>query len=256
MCTEKNIPEEFIRTALLMGEDAVRRLMNSRVAVFGLGGVGGQCAEALVRAGVGHLTLIDGDSVSRSNLNRQLIATQSAIGRRKVEVCKERLLDIIPFADIETLDIFYTAETANAVDVSAFDCVVDAIDTVSSKLMLAELTYKAGVPMISCMGAGNKLDPAQFEVTDINKTTFCPLARVMRKELKKRGVPSLRVIYSREPAIEPKCEAETRYSGRPTPGSASFCAPAAGLLCAAEVVKLLTDGNGQEGANCPLKNEE
>lgn len=241
MSIDMSIPEEFSRTALLIGEEGVLRLMNSRVAVFGLGGVGGQCAEALVRAGVGNLTLIDGDSVSRSNLNRQLIATQSAIGRRKVDVCRERLLDIIPFANIDTLDLFYTAESADAVDVSAFDCVVDAIDTVSSKLMLAELTYKAGVPMISCMGAGNKLDPSQFEATDINKTTFCPLARVMRKELKKRGVPSLRVIYSREPAIEPKGEAETRYSGRPTPGSASFCAPAAGLLCAAEVIKILID---------------
>ncbi len=236
-----NIPEEFSRTAVMMGEDAVRRLMDSRVVLFGLGGVGGQCAEALVRAGVGHLLLIDGDSVSRSNLNRQLIATQAAIGRRKVEVCRERLLDIIPFADIETLDIFYTAENAGAVDISAFDCVVDAIDTVSSKLMLAELAYRAGVPMISCMGAGNKLDPSRFEAADINQTSFCPLARVMRKELKKRGVPSLRVIYSREPAVEPKGEAEARYSGRPTPGSASFCAPAAGLLCAAEVVRILLD---------------
>lgn len=241
-----NIPEEFSRTALLVGEDALLRLMDSRVAVFGLGGVGGQCAEALVRSGVGHLLLIDGDSVSRSNINRQLIATQSAIGQRKVDVCRSRLLEIIPFADIRTLDIFYTAETADAVDISAFDCIVDAIDTVSSKLMLAELAHKAGVPMISCMGAGNKLDPSQFEVTDINKTTFCPLARVMRKELKKRGVPSLRVIYSREPAITPQGEAEARYSGRPTPGSASFCAPAAGLLCAAEVVRILTGGAGTD----------
>lgn len=234
-----NIPEEFSRTAVIMGEEAVRRLMDSRVVLFGLGGVGGQCAEALVRAGVGHLLLIDGDSVSRSNLNRQLIATQAAIGRRKVDVCRERLLDIIPFADIETLDIFYTAETAGSVDISAFDCVVDAIDTVSSKLMLAELAHRAGVPMISCMGAGNKLDPSQFEAADINQTSFCPLARVMRKELKKRGVPSLRVVYSREPAAEPQSETEARYSGRPSPGSASFCAPAAGLLCAAEVVKAL-----------------
>jgi len=239
--TDMSIPEEFSRTALLIGEDALCRLMNSRVAIFGLGGVGGQCAEALVRSGVGHMLLIDGDSVSRSNINRQLIATQSAIGQRKVDVCRQRLLDIIPFSDIQTLDIFYTAENADAVDISAFDCIVDAIDTVSSKLILAELAYKAGVPVISCMGAGNKLDPSQFEVTDINKTTFCPLARVMRKELKKRGVPSLRVIYSREPAISPQGEAEVRYSGRPTPGSASFCAPAAGLLCAAEVVKVLTE---------------
>jgi len=236
------IPEEFSRTALLIGEPALERLMNSRVVIFGLGGVGGQCAEALLRAGVCNMLLIDGDSVSRSNINRQLISTQAAIGRRKVDVCRERLLDIIPFASIDTLDIFYTAETAHKVDISAFDCVVDAIDTVSSKLMLAELAYKAGVPMISCMGAGNKLDPSRFEVTDINRTTFCPLARVMRKELKKRGVPSLRVVYSQEPAIEPKGEAEARYSGRPTPGSASFCAPAAGLLCAAEVVKMLTEG--------------
>jgi len=236
-----NIPEEFSRTALLMGEDAVQRLMNSRVAVFGLGGVGGQCAEALVRAGVGHLLLIDGDSVSRSNLNRQLIATQSAIGRRKVDVCRERLLDIIPFADIETLDIFYTAENADAVDIASFDCIVDAIDTVSSKLMLAELAHKAGVPMISCMGAGNKLDPSQFEATDINKTTFCPLARVMRKELRNRGVNHHTVLFSPEEPLTPESLEAPPPGRRSVPGSVVWVPAAAGLLLAQHVVLKLIE---------------
>lgn len=242
MSTDMAVPEEFSRTAMLLGEAAVERLWSARVAVFGLGGVGGQCAEALLRAGIGHLTLIDGDSVSRSNINRQLIATQRSIGRRKVEICRERLLEIIPFAEVETLDIFYTAENADSVDLSRFSCVVDAIDTVSSKLLLAERGYAAGVPVVSCMGAGNKLDPTRFEVADINDTSFDPLARVMRKELRKRDVPSLRVVYSREPSLPTPEGGETRYSGRPVPGSVSFCAPAAGLCCAAEAVRLLTEG--------------
>lgn len=236
----RELPEEFCRTALIMGEEAVFRLMDSTVAVFGLGGVGGQTAEALCRAGVGRLMLIDGDTVARSNINRQVIATQASIGRRKTEVCRERLLSINPSVQIEEYDLFYDAETAAQVDISKCACVVDAIDTVSSKLLLAELCHKNGVPMISCMGAGNKLDPSRFEAADIYETSVCPLARVMRTELRKRGIPSLRVVYSREPAIKPKAEAEQRFSGRPSPGSASFCAPAAGLLAAAEAVKMIT----------------
>lgn len=234
-----NIPEEFCRSALLLGEDATEALMNSTVAVFGLGGVGGQTAEALCRSGVGHLMLIDGDTVARSNINRQVIATQQTIGRRKTEVCAERLLSINPNIKLTLHDIFYDESTADAVDLAALDCVVDAIDTVSSKLMLIERCAALGVPVISCMGAGNKLDPSRFEAADIYETSVCPLARVMRTELRRRGIKSLRVIYSREPAIKPTIPGEARHSGRPSPGSVSFCAPAAGLLAAAEAVKVL-----------------
>lgn len=233
------VPEEFCRTALLLGNEAVERLGRSTVAVFGLGGVGGQAAEALCRSGVGRLVLVDNDAVSRSNINRQIIATQDTIGRQKTDVCRERLLSINPDAEIIVHDMFYDESTAAQVDLSACDCVVDAIDTVTSKLLLLTSCDKLGVPAVSCMGAGNKLDPSRFEAADIYETSVCPLARVMRTELRKRGVRSLRVIYSREPAIKPTMPAEQRHSGRPSPGSASFCAPAAGLLAAAEAVKLL-----------------
>lgn len=236
---DRPIPEELCRTALLLGDEAVARLMKSTVAVFGLGGVGGQAAEALCRAGVGRLIIIDSDTVARSNINRQVIATQAAIGRKKTEVCRERLLSINPDAEIIALDMFYDASTAAAVPLAECDCVIDAIDTVSSKLLLITECDRLGVPAVSCMGAGNKLDPSRFEAADIYETSVCPLARVMRTELRKRGIKALLVVYSREPAIKPAGESELRFSGRPSPGSASFCAPAAGLLCAAEAVKLL-----------------
>lgn len=236
------VPEEFCRTALLLGNEAVERLGRSTAAVFGLGGVGGQAAEALCRSGVGRLILIDNDTVARSNINRQIIATQDSLGRKKTEVCRERLLSINPNAEIITHDIFYDQATAELVRLADCDCVIDAIDTVSSKLMLLTECDRIGVPAVSCMGAGNKLDPSRFEIADIYETSVCPLARVMRTELRKRGIKSLRVVYSREPAIKPTMPSEARHSGRPSPGSASFCAPAAGLLAAAEAVRLLLAG--------------
>ena len=233
-----NIPESFSRTAMLLGEEGVERLMGATVAVFGLGGVGGQCAEALCRAGVGRLLLIDGDEVARSNINRQVIATENTIGMRKTAAAKERLLSINPQLDAVEYDIFYSAETADSIDLSGCACIVDAIDTVTAKLLLIERAQAMGIPVISCMGAGNKLDPSRFEVTDIYKTQMCPLARVMRKELKKRGIPSLRVVYSQEEAIKPQGEV-TDSVRRSVPGSASFCAPAAGLLAASEAVRMI-----------------
>ena len=234
-----SVPEELSRTASLLGEAAVSKIMNSTAAVFGLGGVGGQAAEALCRSGVGRLLLIDSDTVSRSNINRQIIATQAAIGRKKTDVCRERLLSINPNAEIITYDIFYDDSTAAQVPLAECDCVIDAIDTVSSKLLLITSCSSLGVQIVSCMGAGNKLDPSRFESADIYETSVCPLARVMRTELRRRGIPALRVIYSREPAIKPEGQNEPRFSGRPSPGSASFCAPAAGLLAAAEAIKLI-----------------
>ena len=234
------IPEEFSREALLIGEEAVARLMNSTAAVFGLGGVGGIAAEALCRSGVGRLMLIDGDRVSRSNINRQIFATQESIGRKKTECAAERLRAIYPGAELELYGVFYDEHTAESVPVGRCGVVIDAIDTVASKLLLIENCVRLGVPVISCMGAGNKLDPSRFEAADLAKTSMCPLARVMRKELKKRGIEHVRVIYSREPAIEPAPDAPVReHSRRPVPGSAAFCAPAAGLLAAAEAVRVL-----------------
>lgn len=239
------VPEQFSRTAMLVGEEAQLRLMRSRAAVFGLGGVGGQCAEALCRAGVGSLLLIDGDSISVSNLNRQVFATRATVGMRKTDAARERLAAISPETEIVTRDVFYGAETADSVDLSGCGVIVDAIDTVTAKLLLIERAYALGIPVISCMGAGNKLDPSRFEVKDIYKTSMCPLARVMRKELRKRGIPSLRVVYSEEEAIKPEGE-NTDSHRRSLPGSASFCAPAAGLLAAAEAVKTLL-GEGLRG---------
>ena len=179
--------EQFSRTALLLGDSGIARLNNARVAVFGIGGVGGYAVEALARSGIGALDLIDHDTVSLSNINRQIIATHDTVGRRKVDVAKERILSINPDCCVRTFPVFFLPDTVDTFDFSQYDYVVDAIDTVTAKLLLAEKTYAAGVPLISAMGTGNKLDPTAFEVTDINKTTFCPLARIMRKELKKRG---------------------------------------------------------------------
>ncbi len=244
-----NIPEELSREVMLLGESAVKRLINATVALFGVGGVGGTCAEALCRSGIGHIILIDGDSVARSNLNRQLIATQATIGRRKVEAARERLLSINPDMRVDAMDIFCDAGNIDTVPLSQCDMVIDAIDTVTSKLLIIECCHELGVPVISCMGAGNKLDPSRFEVSDIAKTSMCPLARVMRKELRARGIEHLPVVYSREPALSPINGNTDDTSGQPdmahrphvkqTPGSAAFCAPAAGLLAAAEAVRLL-----------------
>ena len=195
--------EEFLRTAMLLGEDAVEKLNKARVAIFGIGGVGGYTLEALARAGVGQLDLIDNDTVSRSNINRQILATHSTVGMEKVEAGKARVLDINPDCVVRTWQVFYTPETADQFDFSQYDYIVDAIDTVTGKLQLVQAAKAAGTPIICCMGTGNKLDASAFEVTDISKTTMCPLARIMRKELGKRGIKHLKVVYSQEEALTP-----------------------------------------------------
>lgn len=218
----------YSRTEMLLGEEAIRRLQNSTVAVFGIGGVGGFATEALARSGVGRLELIDHDTVSVSNLNRQIVALHSTIGKYKVDVMKDRILDINPQIEVVAHKCFYLPDTAKEFDFSKYDYVVDCIDTVTGKLQLIEAAKNAGVPVISSMGAGNKLDPAAFEVTDIAKTSVCPLAKVMRRELKKRNIKNVKVVYSKEEPVETK----TR-----TPGSCAFVPSVAGLILAGEVVK-------------------
>ena len=226
---------QFSRTALLIGKEGVEKLKNSRVAVFGVGGVGGYVVEALARSGVGALELIDKDTVSESNINRQIIALHSTVGRLKTEVMAERVKDINPDCKVSVRNLFYLPETAEAFDFSSYDYVVDAIDTVSGKLALVEQAKKANVPVISSMGAGNKLDPTAFEVADITKTSVCPLARVMRRELKKRRIEHLKVVYSKE---EPLPSALTdKESGKAIPGSIAFVPSVVGLIIAGEVIK-------------------
>ncbi len=231
--------EEFSRASLLLGEEAIEKLSRCRVALFGLGGVGGYALEALARGGIGELHLIDNDRFSLSNVNRQLLATQRTVGRSKVEVGKERVLDINPNAAVFTYPLFYTPETAHELDFTKFDYVIDAIDTVSGKLSLITQAHEAGVPVISCMGTGNKLDPTAFQVTDLSKTTMCPLARVMRRELGKRGIKHMKVVYSQEEPLTPVgWEEEAAAIGkRQIPGSVSFVPGAAGLILAGEVIK-------------------
>ena len=231
---------QFSRTALLLGEEAMERLKRSRVAVFGIGGVGGYCVEALARSGVGTLDLIDDDTVNITNLNRQIIATHETIGMEKVEAAKRRILSINPAAVVHTHKTFYLPETAGEFDFTEYDYVVDAIDTVTGKLMLVQAAKDAGTKVISCMGAGNKLDPTAFEVADISKTSVCPLARIMRKELGKRGIKHLKVVYSRELALTPAPAEEEENNAHPkrqTPGSNAFVPAVAGLILAGEVVK-------------------
>ena len=231
--------EQFSRTGILLGEAAVRKLNKARVAVFGIGGVGGYRVEALARCGVGQLDLIDSDTVSVSNINRQIIATHSSVGKLKVEVAKARILDINPECSVRTYPIFYLPETAQQFDFTQYDYIVDAIDTVTGKLQLVERAVAAGTPIICSMGTGNKLDPAAFMVSDISKTSMCPLARIMRKELKKRGISHLKVVYSQEEALTPDVDEEElkRTGKRQIPGSVAFVPGAAGLILAGEVVK-------------------
>ena len=231
--------DELLRTAMLMGEEAVEKLQNARVAVFGIGGVGGYTLEALARAGIGALDLIDSDTVSRSNINRQILATQSTVGMSKVEAGKRRVLDINPDCRVVTWEVFYTPETADQFDFTRYDYIVDAIDTVTGKLQLIQRAHECGTPIISCMGTGNKLDASAFEVSDISKTTMCPLARIVRKELGKRGIKHLKVVYSKEEALSPTgWEEEAKALGkRQIPGSVSFVPGAAGLILAGEVIK-------------------
>lgn len=231
--------EEFIRTRMLLGDEAMTRLEKARVAVFGIGGVGGYTVEALARAGIGQLDLIDSDTVSISNINRQILATHSTVGMPKVEAAKKRILDINPHAVVRTYQVFYNSETADQFDFSQYDYIVDAIDTVTGKLALVQQAVAANTPIICCMGTGNKLDAAQFQVADISKTTMCPLARVMRKELGKRDIKHLKVVYSQEEALTPTgWEEEAAAIGkRQIPGSVSFVPGAAGLILAGEVIK-------------------
>ncbi len=226
--------EQFSRTELLLGEEAMEILKNARVAVFGIGGVGGYVTEALARSGVGALDLTDKDRVSLSNLNRKIIPTHKSIGKYKTEVMRERILDINPEAEVRTHECFYLPETKGEFDFSSYSYVVDAVDTVTAKLSLAEEAKAAGVPIISSMGAGNKLNPFLFEAADIYETSVCPLARVMRRELRKRGIDHLKVVYSKEAPLRPLREADG-------PGSTAFVPSVAGLLIASEVIRDLTE---------------
>ncbi|MCD7945676.1 MAG: tRNA threonylcarbamoyladenosine dehydratase [Clostridiales bacterium] len=243
---------QFSRTELLLGREGMERLARARVAVFGIGGVGGYALEALARSGVGALDLIDDDQVSLSNLNRQIIATQQTIGQYKVDAARQRIEEINPDCHVTVYKTFFTPETAGQFHFSDYDYIIDAIDTVTGKLALAEQAVRAGVPIISSMGAGNKLDPTALEVADISQTSVCPLARVMRKELKKRGIYHLKVVYSREPPLTPlevegsdeMAEPSDSRSGTPsrrqTPGSNAFVPAAAGLIAAGEVIRALS----------------
>lgn len=238
--------EQFSRTARVLGESAIQTLSACHVAIFGLGGVGGYVAEALVRSSVGHFDLIDHDRVDITNLNRQIIATHSTIGREKTEVMKERMLSVDPSADITVHSCFFLPENAEDFDFTRYDYVVDAVDTVTAKIEIILRAKAAGIPVISSMGTGNKLNPAMLEVADIYETSVCPLARVMRRELKKRGIESLKVVYSKEEPV--KMCGQTAQSGESLPGnnipgSTAFVPGAAGLLIASEVVKDLVRGN-------------
>lgn len=224
---------QFERTALLLGKVSVEKLARKRVAVFGVGGVGGFVCEGLVRAGIGAIDIVDKDTVALSNLNRQLIALHSTVGKNKVDVLEERLKDINKNLIIKKYKCFFLPETSETFDFREYDYVVDAIDTVTGKIELILKAKEAGVPIISAMGAGNKLDPTAFQVSDIYKTSVCPLARVMRRELKKRGVEKLKVVYSKEEPIKPQFEEGEEV----VPGSVSFVPPALGLIIAGEIVK-------------------
>lgn len=237
----------FSRTQMLFGRDGMEKLSRARAAVFGLGGVGGYVAEALTRSGIGALDFIDYDRVSESNLNRQILATADTIGRYKADIARERALSVNPDAVITAYQVFYTPETAAQFDFTRYDYVIDAIDNVTGKLTLVENAFRTGTPIISCMGTGNKLYPSMLEVSDIFETSVCPLARVMRKELRKRNIPRLKVVWSRETPLTPKERGPSRDSGRPVPGSTAFVPAAAGLLLAAEVVRDLLSGQRTNG---------
>ncbi|MDD2973041.1 MAG: tRNA threonylcarbamoyladenosine dehydratase [Lachnospiraceae bacterium] len=247
--------DQFSRTTLLLGTEPMKILQESHVAVFGIGGVGGYTVEALARSGIGEITIVDDDKVCLTNINRQIIATRSTVGRKKVDVMKERILDINPAAVVHTHACFYLPETADEFDFSRYDYVVDAVDTVTAKIELVMQAQRTGTKIISSMGAGNKLDPTMFEVADIYKTSVCPLAKVMRRELKARHVKKLKVVYSRELARKPIQEPEnscrencicppgaarTCAQRRAIPGSTAFVPSVAGLIIAGEVIKDLS----------------
>jgi len=228
---------QFSRTQLLLGEEAMEKLKNARVAVFGVGGVGGYVCEALVRSGVGHFDLIDNDTVSITNINRQIIATMKTVGRYKTEVMKERMLDINPEVDVLVHNCFFLPENSEKFPFSEYDYVIDAVDTVTAKIELVMKCKKENIPIISSMGAGNKLDASAFRVADLSKTKECPLAKVMRKELKKRGVNELKVVYSEEKPLTPLPSEDETTSKRALPGSVAFVPSVVGLIIAGEVVK-------------------
>lgn len=236
------MPDMFLRTKMLLGKEAMEKLENSRVAVFGIGGVGGYVCEALIRSGVGKFELIDSDKVDITNINRQIIATTKTIGMYKTDVMKERMLDINPDAEITVRNCFFLPDNANEFPFENYDYIVDAVDTVSAKIGLVIEAQKKNIPIISCMGAGNKLDGSQFKVSDIFKTKMCPLAKVMRTELKKRGVKKLKVVYSEEKPLKPiegilQDNENKGTARRAIPGSVAFVPSVAGLIIAGEVVK-------------------
>ena len=252
---------QFSRSELVFGKDAMERLKNARVAVFGIGGVGGYTVEALARSGVGALDLVDDDKVCITNLNRQILATHSTVAKYKVDVARDRILDINPNCQVTTYQTFFMPDTADRFDFSQYDYVVDAIDTVTGKIELVMQAQKSNTPIISCMGAGNKMDASAFEVADIYKTSGCPLARVMRRELKKRRVRHLKVVYSKEPAMTPVDEmaiscktncicppgtARKCTQRRQVPGSNAFVPAVAGLIVAGEIVRDLTGVRGEQ----------
>ncbi len=236
------LPQPFSRTELLLGADAMKVLERARVAVFGIGGVGGFAAEALARSGIGQLDLIDSDTVSLTNVNRQIVAAHSTLGRYKVDVMKARILDVNPAARVRTSTCFYLPETKGQFHFEDYDYVVDAVDTVAAKIQLILQAKESGTKIICCMGAGNKLDPTKFHVSDISETSVCPLARIMRQECRKRGITNVKAVYSTEPprsaaaSDEPPADAGRRS----VPGSVAFVPPVAGLIIAGEVVKDLT----------------
>ena len=233
--------EELKRTEMLFGKEKVDKLLTKRVIVFGIGGVGGYTCEALARTGIGTIDLVDNDTVALSNINRQIIALQSTVGKYKTEVMRDRIKDINPKIQVNLFTEFYTKEMIEKFDFTGYDYIVDAIDTVSSKIALVEKADKLGIPIISAMGAGNKKDPCAFKVSDIYKTSVCPLARVMRQKLKEKGIKHLKVVYSEEKPSSAETEKE---NGRLTPASCAFVPSVAGLILASEVIKdLMPDGS-------------
>lgn len=227
---------QFSRTEMIIGSEGLEKLQQARVAVFGIGGVGGHAMDALVRSGIGAIDIIDNDTVSLTNLNRQLIATQKTIGMAKTEAAYNHILEINPNCKVKQWQTFYTPETAHLFDFHEYDYVIDAIDTVSGKIQLVKQAYAAETKIICSMGAGNKLDPTRFEVADIYQTSVCPLARVMRHELRKAGIPNLKVVYSKEEPVTPSSTTEQTYK-KTVPGSMSFVPSVAGLILAGEVIK-------------------
>ena len=227
--------EQFSRSAMIIGEKALEKLASSRIALFGVGGVGGFALEALARCGVGEFDLIDNNTVNITNINRQIIATYNTLGQYKVDAAKERILSINPAAKVNVYKTFFLPENAAEIDFTKYSYVIDCVDTVTAKLEIAQRAKNANIPVISCMGTGNKLDPTLFEVGDIYKTSVCPLAKVMRRELKKRGINSLKVVYSKEEPIKPLNQEDLEK--KPVPGSISFVPSVAGLIIAGEVIK-------------------